>query len=119
MKVLVVDDEDVVRRSLVRVCGRRDHAVFEASNGEEALEVWKEIQPDLVYLDVLMPGLSGPEVLKEVGERVHTKVVLMSAYAGEYDDMTVKSLGADLFIQKPFEDIFSVVEKGESLCDEL
>ncbi|MCB0421956.1 MAG: response regulator [Bdellovibrionales bacterium] len=118
-KVLIADDEDIVRRSLVRVCRGKNWDISEAKNGEEALKIWLEFEPDLVYLDVLMPGLSGPQVLKELGDRRQSKVILISAYSGEYDNQTIHSLGADLFIQKPFQDIFEVINKGEELLNGL
>ena len=116
MKILVVDDEDVVRRSLVRAAQVRDHQVKEARDGEEGLKVWGEFKPDLVFLDILMPGLSGPQVLKELSQDMtEAKVILISAYSGEFDAKNTLSHGADLFVQKPFPDIFKVIEQGEEL----
>ena len=62
-----------------------------------------------------MPGLSGPQVIKEIGERRSGKVILMSAYSGEHNVQTAAQIGADLFIAKPFDDIFEVVKKAEEL----
>jgi DNA-binding response OmpR family regulator len=69
----------------------------------------------LVFLDVLMPGLSGPQVLQELGSNKTGKVILMSAYSGEHNIETAQQMGADLFIPKPFEHIFEVVAKAEAL----
>lgn len=113
MKILIVDDELLIRRSLRRAAELKGHEVFEAPDGLVGLEQWKKQQPDLVFLDVLMPGLTGPEVLKEMKDLNTAKVVLISAYAGEFDPKTLA--GANLFIPKPFEDIFSVLERGEKL----
>jgi CheY-like chemotaxis protein len=66
-----------------------------------------------VFLDILMPGLSGPEVLQKNPPRQTTKVILMSAYSGE--DTKKYTQLADLFIAKPFEDIFHVVERAQNL----
>lgn len=114
MKVLVVDDEILVRRSLGRVLRARGHEVTEAVDGGEGLQLWKEIDPDLVFLDVLMPGLSGTQVLEEIGPH-RAKVVLMSAYAGEQDLEKTTVPRVDLFLPKPFEDIFEIVQKAEKL----
>lgn len=114
MKILVVDDEPLVRRSLARVAGSRAHTVLEAADGEEGLKIWRSENPDLVFLDVLMPGLTGPQVLKEI-QPSSAKVILISAYTGEYNVDTAKNLGADLFIPKPFQDIFKVIEIAERL----
>ena len=115
MKILIVDDEALVRRSLGRAFRSKNHEVTEAIDGTEGLKVWREIRPDLIFLDVLMPGLSGPQVLKELGTDRTGKVILMSAFAGEHNMETALEMGADLFVGKPFEDIFSVVRLGEDL----
>ena len=64
-----------------------------------------------------MPGLSGPQVLQEIDIQIRnsTKVVLISAYTGEHNMDTALKMGADLFIPKPFDDIFYVVETAEKL----
>lgn len=115
MKVLIVDDETLVRRSLSRALKSKGHDVVEATNGLEGLKLWKEIQPDLIFLDVLMPGLTGPEVLKEMGATSSAKVILMSAFSGEHNMQTAQQMGANLFVPKPFEDIFAVVTLAEEL----
>ncbi|HEX7675397.1 MAG TPA: response regulator [Bdellovibrio sp.] len=115
MKVLIVDDEALVRRSLSRALRAKGHEVIEAVDGNEGLNQWKQIKPDLVFLDVLMPGLNGPEVLKEMGSERPGKVILMSAFAGEHNMETAQQMGADLFVPKPFEDIFAVVRMAEDL----
>src|SRR5262249_55924418 len=118
LRVLVVDDEPLVRLSLRRALEKRGHQVSEAPDGRQGLEQWKSFSPQLVYLDVLMPGLSGPDLLKTLTQsgKINSKVILMSAFTGEYDLEKAKSLGADMFILKPFEDIFSVVQLGEELA---
>ncbi|MBO9666944.1 MAG: response regulator [Bdellovibrio sp.] len=115
MKVLIVDDEALVRRSLSRAFKAKGHEVSEAVDGKEGLEQWKAFSPDLVFLDVLMPALTGPEVLKEIGAARSGKVILMSAFAGEHNMETALQMGADLFVPKPFEDIFAIVKMAEDL----
>jgi CheY-like chemotaxis protein len=115
VKVLIVDDEALVRRSLSRAFRAKGHEVVEAENGNEGLEQWKKSTPDLVFLDVLMPGLTGPEVLKEIGSDRSGKVILMSAFAGEHNMETALQMGAEMFVPKPFEDIFAVVKMAEDL----
>jgi two-component system, response regulator PdtaR len=115
MKLLIVDDEELVRRSLRRAAESRGHQVIEADNGETGLKIWRADAPDLVLLDVLMPGLTGPQVLKELGSSHSAKVILISAYTGDYGIDRAKDLGADLFIPKPFHNIFDVIETAERL----
>lgn len=115
MKFLIIDDEALVRRSLARALKAQGHDVVEAVDGNEGLKLWKESQPDLVFLDVLMPGMTGLEVLKNIGSDKNCKVILMSAFSGEHNMETAQQTGADLFLTKPFEDIFSVVDKAKEL----
>ena len=117
MKVLIIDDEPLIRKSLSRVMFAKNHQIFESENGKEGLAKWQEVQPDLVFLDVLMPILSGPQVLKEVPPEVlgKTKVILMSAYSASHNLDSALKMGADLFLAKPFEDIFSVANIAEEL----
>lgn len=113
MKVLIVDDEPLVRRSLSRALKNRNHEVAEAADGPSGLETWKSWDPDLVFLDVLMPGLTGPQVLSAIGRERRAKVVLMSAFSGDAGGTDMA--GADLFLSKPFDDIFAVVATAEGL----
>ena len=110
MKILVVDDEPVVRLSIKRAAQRKGHEVIEAEDGLLGVKVWREAHPDVVFLDVLMPGLSGPQVLKQINGKPPSKVILISAYSGDYSIEKAKSLGADLFISKPFDDIFNLID---------
>ncbi|MCM2281827.1 MAG: response regulator [Bdellovibrionaceae bacterium] len=125
MKILIVDDEPLVRKSLSRACVAKGHEVVEAADGTIGLATWREQRPDLVFLDVLMPGLSGPQLLAEVGKfktgqtgTDKTVVILMSAYSGEHNMETAQAMGAALFIPKPFDNIFDVVAKAEALFAE-
>lgn len=115
MKILIIDDEPLVRRSLGRAFKSRGHDIFEAEDGLQGLVLWREQKPDLVFLDVLMPKLTGPQVLIEIGEQRTGKVILISAFSGEHNMETATQMGADLFIPKPFEDIFAIVSLAEDL----
>lgn len=115
MKILIVDDEPLVRRSLGRALKSRGHEIFEAEDGLQGLTLWREHKPDLVFLDVLMPKLTGPQVLAEIGKDRSGKVILISAFSGEHNMETAAQMGADLFIPKPFEDIFAIVSVAEEL----
>ena len=108
MKVLVIDDEALVRRSLVKVFQHLGHDCYEAEDGIAGMQKWIEVEPDLVLLDVLMPKMSGPEVLTQMNQKLPTKVALMSAYTGEHTNKTAEQMGAQLFIAKPFDNIFDI-----------
>jgi CheY-like chemotaxis protein len=117
VKVLIVDDEPLVRLSLRRALEKTGHVVEEADDGQAGLEKWSAFRPELTFLDVLMPRLTGPDLLKAMraAESPLGKVILMSAYTGDYNPERAKSLGADMFILKPFDDIFAIVKLGEDL----
>jgi two-component system, response regulator PdtaR len=117
LKVLIVDDEPLVRLSLKRALEKCGHEVADAADGQAGFEVWRKFSPDLTYLDVLMPRINGPDLLKALRSAgaVTGKVILMSAFTGDYNLERAKSVGADLFITKPFEDIFAIVKQGEEL----
>lgn len=115
MKVLIVDDEPLVRRSLFRAFKGKGHDVDQAENGSEGLSKIQSDKFDIVFLDVLMPGLTGPQVLQKVGQKSATKYILMSAFSGEHNMETAHQMGADLFIPKPFDDIFEIVRMAENL----
>jgi two-component system chemotaxis response regulator CheY/two-component system KDP operon response regulator KdpE len=117
MKILIVDDEPLVRRSLQKVFERAGHSTILAEDGIVGVEKWKECSPDAVILDVLMPGHTGPEVISEVKPDSKVPIVLISAYSGEYNPDSVKQLGADVFIAKPFENIQEIVTTVESLVE--
>lgn len=116
MKVLIVDDEPLVRRSLIRAMTARGHQCVEAEDGDAGLAKWKSENPDLVFLDVLMPGLTGPQVIQARGSH-QSKVILMSAYSGEHNMETAVKMGAAMFIPKPFEDVFEVIRLAEGLFE--
>jgi CheY-like chemotaxis protein len=121
MRVLVVDDEVIVVRALTRAFQSKGHQVDSAHSGEEGLEKWVETRPDAIMLDVVMPGLTGPQVIEEFmkrfeGSKQGAKVVLMTAHSGIRAHAEALELGADDFVQKPFDDVFKLVTRVEKLA---
>lgn len=119
MKILVVDDELIVARALLRAFSSRGHEVIVAHSGEEGLEKWIAATPDAVLLDVVMPGLTGPQVIEEYQKKgnksLQVQIILMTAHSGVKGREPARELGADEFIQKPFEDVFKLVTQVEDL----
>jgi two-component system alkaline phosphatase synthesis response regulator PhoP len=114
-RILVADDEPALLRLLEFVLGRRGYIIQGVTNGNAAVEILRTESPDLVILDVMMPGLDGYEVLTYIRETAHLEglpVVMLTARAQLDDIQLGLSLGADAYLAKPFdpEDLLSVVE---------
>jgi DNA-binding response OmpR family regulator len=101
-EVLVVEDEDDVRRLVRVLLERAGHAVIEASNGLEALRSLQGAQPDLVVLDVTMPELDGWQTLERIRDVSNVPVLMLTARAGELDKVRGLRSGADDYVTKPF-----------------
>jgi CheY-like chemotaxis protein len=103
--ILICDDE-VVLRELVRASlSERPFRLLEAGNGDEALDLARAHRPDLIVVDMMMPGRSGLELLGEVRADPNlaaTPVVLLTARAQAADRAAAKAAGADGFVVKPF-----------------
>ena len=101
-KVLVVDDDPAVRKSIDRVLTGKGYAVITAENGEEAMRKLNEEKYDLVYTDIRMPGMSGLEVAEQVkAQRPWTPVVIITGYGTEAAEARAKAAGVSGFVHKP------------------
>lgn len=103
-KVLVVDDQYGIRVLLKEVFSRDGFSVYQAENGQVALEMIPEIRPDLILLDMKMPGMDGIEFLRRLRKiQPMPKVIMMTAY-GELDMVQeATKLGASAHLTKPFD----------------
>ena len=103
IKILVVDDESRMRKLVKDFLVKRDFEVVEASDGEEAIEMFysnKDIA--LIILDVMMPKMNGYQVLKEIRMSSKIPVIMLTAKSTEYDELQGFDKGADEYITKPF-----------------
>jgi CheY-like chemotaxis protein len=101
-KVLVVDDDPVVRKSFDRVLTSKGYAVITAESGEEALRKLNQEKYDIVYTDVRMPGMSGLDVAEQVKARQPwTPVVIITGYGTEAAESRAKAAGVSSFMHKP------------------
>jgi DNA-binding response OmpR family regulator len=100
--VLVVDDEPMVREVVSRYLERDGLCVHEAADGDEALAWLRSNRPDLVVLDIMLPGADGLAVLRHLRRAGDTPVILLSARADEVDRVVGLELGADDYVTKPF-----------------
>jgi len=101
-RVLVVDDEPMVREVLARYLEKDGFAVDTASDGAAALEAFAAGRPDLVLLDLMLPGVDGLEVFRRIRAQAQTAVIMLTAKGEETDRVVGLELGADDYITKPF-----------------
>ncbi len=115
-KILIVDDHPETTRLLEVVLRSDDRQLFVAESGEQALEIARRAHPDLILLDIMMPGgIDGYEVarrLKEDPETSGGKIIVMTAKVRNVDRMDAFASGADDYISKPF-DIFDIRKRVE------
>jgi CheY-like chemotaxis protein len=105
-RVLVVDDDDVIRQLITVNLELEGFEVIPAVDGQDALDKVKEARPHVVTLDVMMPRIDGWEAaarLRQDPETAHVKVVLLSARAQEADIQRGEKIGVDAYLTKPFD----------------
>ena len=102
MKVLLVDDDTTLRRTLGIGLRAEGHEVLMAADGRTALQALREDRPDIVVLDLGLPDLSGIEVLRQLRSWSTTPVVVLSARAESAEKVEALDLGADDYVTKPF-----------------
>ena len=105
-KILIVDDDPEIVAMLSTRLTKRGYAVSTAGDGHKAIELAKKELPDLVLLDVMMPGKSGWEVARTIKQDPAThavKIVMVSAIGEKTNEITAPIYGADAHVDKPFE----------------
>jgi len=117
-KILIVDDEDVIRFLISETLGLNNYELFQASDGIEALSVIAEVQPDLLILDSIMPEMPGIEVVKTLSSRDNKPIIiLLTANTDENDRITALNCGVDYFMKKPFSPL-ELLELAEEILGE-
>jgi two-component system KDP operon response regulator KdpE len=101
-KILVVDDERPIRRFLRAALTTQGYGVVEAGSGEDALAAVPTIRPDLIILDLGLPGRNGIEITKQIREWSHTPIVILSVRGHDEDKIAALDAGADDYLTKPF-----------------
>ena len=102
MKLLVVDDETLIRTVIKEYCTNAGYEVYEASSGKEALELLLKYKYDLMILDIMMPEMDGFSMLKELPQEKIIPTIVLSARGEEYDKLSGFELGIDDYVTKPF-----------------
>lgn len=100
--ILVIDDEPQLRRAMRATLSGIGYTVLEAKSGEEALDQLRETQPDLVLLDLNMPGIGGLETCRAIRERSDIPIIVLSVRNTESDKVQALDAGADDYVTKPF-----------------
>jgi DNA-binding response OmpR family regulator len=102
-RILIVDDDDLLRRSLAFNLEQAGFEVNTAANAEVALEIVKLAPPDLVVLDIGLPGMDGLDALRQLKGRFEIPVIFLTARRRELDEVVGLELGADDYVTKPFD----------------
>jgi DNA-binding response OmpR family regulator len=101
-RVLVVDDDRTVREVVVSYLRAHRHDVVEAADGEDALRTMRESPPDLVVLDLMLPGIDGLEVCRRLRLAGDVPIIMLTALGAETDRVAGLERGADDYVTKPF-----------------
>ncbi len=103
MKILIAEDDHHIRNGLAEIMHKEGYDTVLAGDGDEALKLFHSEQPDFVCLDVMMPGINGYDVCREIRQdRSTVPIIFVSAKSEEVDKVLGLELGADDFIMKPF-----------------
>jgi two-component system OmpR family response regulator len=102
LKILIIEDEVKLHEVIEAYLKREEFEVFFAIDGEEGIEIYDEIKPDLLVLDLMLPKLSGEEVCKYVRSVSDTPIIMLTAKSAEDDRINGFFIGADDYLVKPF-----------------
>ncbi|OQB53376.1 MAG: Transcriptional regulatory protein YycF [Firmicutes bacterium ADurb.Bin146] len=102
-KIMIVDDDENICELLTLYLEKEGYTIVCANDGIEALELYKEENPDLIILDIMLPGLDGKEVCKQIKRKDDVPILMLSAKAETFDKVLCLELGADDYVVKPFE----------------
>jgi two-component system KDP operon response regulator KdpE len=100
--ILIVDDEPQIRRVMRTTLSSNGYAVIEARSGEEALEILRKERPELVLLDVNMPGMGGLEVCRQIRDQSDVAIIMLTVRNTAHDKVLALDAGADDYVVKPF-----------------
>ncbi len=102
IKVLIVDDEELIRDVIKEYLKLEDIAYTEASDGYEAINIAKNEEFDIIIMDIMMPKMDGYSAVKEIRKFSNVPFIMLSARSEEYDKLTCFDIGVDDYVTKPF-----------------
>lgn len=103
LKILVVDDDTNISELISLYLNKEGYETKEVANGKLALEVFEKFRPDLVLLDIMLPGADGYDVCKEIRKKHRTPIIMLTAKGEVFDKVLGLELGADDYMVKPFD----------------
>ena len=119
-RILVVDDKSDNRELLVELIKPLGFAVQEAADGEQAIALWQEWQPDLIFMDIKMPNMNGYEAVRRIktDKLSKTKIIALTASAMQSEKAVIIDTGCDDFMRKPFqaEELLAMMTKHLGVC---
>ncbi len=122
--ILLMDDDENICKVIKLYLEKEGMTLLTAYDGKSGLEIFSRENPDLVLLDIMMPGMSGIDVIKEIRKKSGTPVIMLTAKGDTFDKVLALELGADDYIVKPFEPkellarIKAVIRRSESAPEE-
>ena len=108
-KVLIIDDEEILTRTFVKLLEKCGYDAFFVKTGDDAIEIVKEVDFDLIITDVRMPGMNGFETLKgirvvcEEQRKKHPPEIVITGFVDEALEKQIKEFGTDAYLYKPFD----------------
>jgi len=101
-KILIIEDELKIQQIIKAYLEKEDYQVYAASNGTQGLQLIKEVKPDLIVLDLMLPVLTGEQLLAELRQTSNIPVIILSAKSSEEERIFGLNIGADDYLTKPF-----------------
>lgn len=100
--ILLIEDQDPDRRMITAALAREGYEVIHAGRGEEGLEMLDEVKPDLILLDLMLPGMDGLEVCRRLRSRTEIPLIMVTGRDEEVDKVVGLEMGADDYVTKPY-----------------
>ena len=102
-KVLIVDDDANIAELISLYLTKECYETAMAEDGQEALAQWKSFQPDLILLDIMLPGMDGYQICREIRKESDVPIMMLSAKGEVFDKVLGLKMGADDYMEKPFD----------------
>ena len=119
-KVLIIDDEEKILNLVTSYLEREGYDIFTAQNGLEGLKLSKEVNPDIIVLDIMLPGMDGIETLKQIKQiEPLIEIVMLTGHASIESGMEAMKLGAYDYVMKPCDIDELLIKSGDAYQHKL